>query len=664
MCGIAGIYRLTGPPTAEDALAVLRMLDAQRHRGPDDWGLLVPDALRADPALRTACAPRAGSAERVCGYRGRAGAPGAVLGVRRLAILDVSARGRMPMGSRDGARWVVHNGEVYNFRALRGELARAGAAFDSDSDTEAILHGAGAWGDGWPARLRGMFATGVLETAPGARLLLARDRLGIKPLYYHADAERLAFASEVQALGRSGAVAGEPDREAVVRYLQLGSVPAPRTAVRGVRALPAGHRLIAGPGGVDVAPYWRLPAGDGDHGAGAAGGRPGDAAAMVRARLEEAVALHLASDVPLGIFLSGGIDSSALVALASRLRERPVTTLSVGFAETAYSELPHARLVAERFGTDHREIVVGERDFHEALPGFFAALDQPTVDGVNTWMLSAAARRAGLTVALSGTGGDEVFLGYPHLARARGLGALCGALGALPAALRGPLASAGGRLGAACGHPGADRLAGLAAPTPENAYLAVRGLFGARAVADLLGLAPREVAALGPIWPGLGGWAGRTAAGTLVDLDFEHYLGDQLLRDTDVMGMAHSLEIRVPYLDHRLVEDVLALPLGARLGRGRPKPLLLDALGGDLPAAVWDREKMGFTLPFDRWLRSGAGMLRARTLEQPALEPRAVARTWNAFEEGRLHWSRVWALVVLAEWSARRGPGWRGSEAP
>ena len=628
------------------------MLDAQEHRGPDDWGLLVPDSLAGSPDLaRLADAP-ARAHVRTYAADGR---PGAVLGSRRLSILDLSPEGRMPMGDADGRLWVTHSGEIYNYRELRGDLGRAGMSFRSATDTEAILGGYAAWGDEVLPRLRGMFAFAVFEAAPRPRLFLARDRFGIKPVYYYRDRERLVFASEVRALLRSALVPEEPDPEALIRFLQWGSVPAPLTTVKDVLALPAGHCLRVDAGGSTLRRYWDLADAARRRTAAAPSVDRDEAAARTRALLEESVRLHLVSDVPRGVFLSGGIDSSALVALAGGVGDAPLTTLSIVFDEPGHSEAAYARLVALRCGTDHREVPIRARDFFEALPGYFRAMDEPTIDGVNTYLVSAAAKRAGLTVVLSGTGGDEVFLGYGHYRRGRSLSLVRRLLEACPAAPRRAVLRLSAAAGARMGRTGLDRLEYLATPSRVGMYLTVRGLFGPRQVQALVGISQAEMESYGPPLPEAGGAGSQPLPEALEGFEFTHYLQNQLLKDTDVMSMAHSVETRVPFLDHRLVEYVLGLPIGSRLAGGAPKPLLVRALGDALPPAVWRRPKMGFTFPFAPWLSERAAELRAVSLERTAaLDPKAVEGVWTGFMAGRLHWSRAWALVVLARFDAGR----------
>ena len=639
MCGIAGIFRIAGSVTADDVSGVLRMLEAQTHRGPDDWGLLVPSVVLREPEIR-ALLERLDPAH-VRTYPSDVSAPAIVLGSRRLSIIDRSTRGRMPMGTDDGGRWVALNGEIYNYRELRAEIGNT-TTFRSDTDSEVLLRGFDAWGDAVPERLRGMFAFALFETAPRPRLLLGRDRLGIKPLYTSADRVRVVFASEVSAVLRSGLVPAETNPEALRRFLELGSVPGPLTTVRDVHALPAGHIARVDASGLRVARYWDLGEAVARESAPLTRAHAVDS---TRALLDESVRLHLVADVPVGAFLSGGIDSAGIVALASPQLDRPLTTLTVTFDEAEASEARYARLVAERYGTDHREVHLDAGEVFSALPRVFAAMDQPTVDGVNTWCVSRAAREAGLPVVLSGVGADEVFWGYRHVREPATLAGACRLMASLPASGRRGLA----RLAAAAApmvRPGLDRAAYLESPTPDGVYLLVRGLFPPADVQALLGLSPDAVGTA-PFAPP-GGWGGGMRD-ALAGLDIRHYLGDQLLRDGDVMSMAHSVELRVPYLDHRLVEHVLSLPADFKLDGRRPKPLLLDALGGGIPHDVWNRPKMGFTFPMGRWMREREPELRAVCHEGKLLDRRAVDRVWDGFARGRHHWSRPWALYVLSQ---------------
>ena len=621
MCGIAGLFRLDAPATTGDALAVRRMLDAEATRGPDG-----SDLLRDGPA---------------------------VLGHRRLAIIDLSDAAREPLPNEDHSVWVTFNGEIYNFTELRAELIARGHRFRSRTDAEVVVHGYEAWGaPGLLRRLRGMFGFGLYDRRV-RRLVLARDGLGIKPLYYarsvHGDA--IVFASEVRALVASGVVASDGDPEALGGFLALGTVPAPRTMRRHVRCLMPGHYLEAAPGRLRVERYWALP--EEDEPAGDEGPMAADAVARALGeRLDDTVRRHLVSDVPLGVFLSGGVDSAALVALARRHQASALHTLTVAFAERSLDEGARARQVADLHGTEHHEVRMTSTDFRRGLGGFFEAMDQPTNDGVNTYFISQAARKTGLTVVLSGAGADEVFWGYRHYRWLAGQGGLAGLVPrvlAAPRSIRGALVGAASTLGRMRGREQWVRLGYLGeAVTPERVYLALRGFFPPNQIRRLLGLTSAELdGVLGEAFAHVPAGAASGPPAAFNRLETSRYLHDQLLRDTDVFSMAHSLEARVPYLDHTIVEYVARLPARLKLRPGVNKPLLVDAVGDPMVARLAARPKMGFSLPMRAWMEGHAGALGAMAQAANGLDRREVARLWSAFRAGRLHWSRAWALVVL-----------------
>jgi len=605
MCGIAGVVRLHGRILEQDRASVTLMLRAQAHRGPDGEDCF------AD--------------ERVC------------LGHRRLAIIDLSDNGREPMANEAGDVWVSFNGEIYNFAELRSELVASGHVFRSRTDTEVLVHGYEEWGlESLLERLRGMFAFALYDArrAGAAKLFLVRDRFGIKPLYYARRGDALWFASELTALVRSGAVAAELDDHALTSFLEYGSIPGPRTALRDTETLPAGHYVEVSGGRSSRRRYWRL------------GGASGDDSESIPDLLAKSVRAHLASDVPLGVFLSGGIDSATLVALASSTLSEPLKTLSVVFDDDGLNESAFARRVADRYRTDHREVFLDAEDFLETLPDIFDAMDSPTIDGVNTYFVSRAAKRAGLTVVLSGLGGDEVFLGYPHYKTLATFDPLVGLLARLPRRLRAVVAATAKAIARK------DKLGYLEVPTPANVYRVFRGLFSPRQIAELVD----GVEAGGPF--GVDEALTHqdeeeTLLQTTVRLEFEHYLQHQLLRDTDTMSMAHSIEARVPFLDHVLVEAVARRPFASKLSRRINKPLLVNALPEPLPREVWNRRKQGFTLPFKRFMLAHRDELRERARESNLFRADAVDAMWNELESGRSHWSRPWALVVFAAWNDR-----------
>ena len=611
MCGIAGIFRTGGDTTPADRRAVERMAAAETHRGPDDGGLF-QDA-------------------RV------------VLGHRRLSIIDLSPTGHQPMSNEDGAVWVTYNGEIYNYAELAAELP--GHRFVSRCDTEVLLHGYEEWGiEGLLRRLRGMFAFAIYD-GRGTRpfCLLARDRLGIKPLYYVARPDSIAFASEVKALVVSGLVPNRKNPTAMAGLLLLGSVPAPATGIQGVNCLLPGHYLVAGGGngtGVTTRKYWE-PGLDAETGS----------ASGLRDALADAVNRHLVGDVPVGVFLSGGVDSAALVALASRAKSS-LATLTVVFDEREFSEGAEARRIAQEFGTDHREVRVTSQDFMRELPNVLRVMDQPTNDGVNTYFVSRAARQAGLTVVLSGLGGDEVFGGYKHYRWLARHGNSIRRFSALPRFLRRTVLSTAVGYGRARGRENWMRLSSLADGVSDaGLYLALRGFFAPEQVRALLDVHSSEVRlAAGECLDALPSTAcSREAIATgpaFRRLEMRRYLHDQLLRDTDVFSMAHSIEVRVPYLDHIVVGQASGLSSLPARAAGN-KPLLTEAAGEPAVFEAARRSKRGFAFPFGKWMRSNSGELREMALAGGCLNRGAIGKLWNEFDRGRLHWSRAWMLAVI-----------------
>ncbi|MDR7603036.1 MAG: asparagine synthase (glutamine-hydrolyzing) [Armatimonadota bacterium] len=614
MCGIAGVVGL-----ADGNARVARMLAAMRHRGPDDEGIVQV-------------------------------APGLWLGNCRLAILDLTPAGRMPMEA-SGA-WITYNGEVYNFADLRTELERAGWRFRSRTDTEVVIAAWVAWGEAALRRLRGMFALALYD--PRRReLVLARDPLGEKPLYYAVGSGWFAFASEVRALLASGLVARRLDPRAVTVYLYNGFSVDPLTLVDGVRALLPGHYLRVGEDGRvrSVERFWLGPFAE----------SPGERVSpeSLHARFEEAVRIRLVADVPVGAFLSGGLDSTAVAGAMAR-SSPACRTFTVALPGSPLDESAWAREVAKRLGTAHSEVKVGA-DLQSWLEGALGALDQPSFDGVNTYLVARAVREAGLTVALSGLGGDELFGGYPFLRHAWWLARILAALGPAksPAQVLGRLAALSG--------PG-KLLAALEVREREllavTSYQATQVLFPARHLAqlqrdparDLVAGLPEEFVAF------LQEEVRRTSlADRLGHLALRIFCGQRTLRDTDAVSMAVSLEVRLPFLDRLLVEEAFALPGAVRL-RGIPdKPLEQHVVGPLLPPGYPRREKHGFTLPFAEWLRPG-GLLHefaASRLEDDRLARRAGLRPEQVREllgrADHVPWSRLWALVALLDWVARTG---------
>jgi asparagine synthase (glutamine-hydrolysing) len=614
------------------------MLAGMVHRGPDDEGILAK--------------------------------PGAVLGMRRLSIIDL-AGGHQPQYNEDGTVGIVFNGEIYNFSQLRSSLEARGHRFRTNSDTEVIVHAYEEWGERCLSHLRGMFAFALWDgrDASGrgeSRVLLARDRLGIKPLYYAASGAALLFASEVRALLAAGSVPRRLARESIEAFLLFGSVAEPMTLIHGVSSLPPGHALMVScrqPRESKPAAYWDLAQA-------AQALRKGDlprtlpeAAQAARPLLEDAVRSHLMADVPLGFFLSSGLDSTALVALASRERSG-LHTFTVVFPEQEFSEAAIARRTAERFATEHRELMVSAEQMLAQLPQAVGALDQPSMDGINTYFVSWAARQAGLKVALSGLGGDEVFGGYPTFRLTPRVAALAALARCLPEPLRRAMSEglvALGRNGRGSARTDALRKFGAIWSAPgslPHPYFFTRLLFTAQQLHHLL--SGRETGAPSP-WRA---WLEQAAAGArqlggdagVSSLEMRAYMLNVLLRDTDSMSMRHSLEVRVPLLDHPLVEFVTALPDRARRRPGLPKALLAEALGELVPPEVVEQPKRTFTFPWRRWLRGPLGLQVAMRLGgitpslAEVLDREEVHSVWRSFLMGRTGWARPWSLFVLNEW--------------
>lgn len=633
MCGISGAFTIGESSRVSVTGTVQAMTRAMNHRGPDDEGFF---------------------------FDSRVG-----LGARRLAIIDLSG-GKQPMTNEDGSIVVVYNGEIYNFQDLRRELVQLGHRFRTDSDTEVIVHAYEEWGRACVHRLRGMFAFAIYDRRT-TLLFLARDRLGIKPLYYYHHDGVFLFASEVRALLAGGLIPRRLNPVGLWEYLAYQSVPAPRTLIDGVQMLPPGHWLaLDARGAATSGRYWDLLESASSE---ALAASPDEARARVRKLLRESVALHLVSDVPVATFLSGGIDSSAVVGLMREVGEQRPRTFSVVFEERAYDEARYARQVAERFDTDHTEVLLKESDLLEQLSEALAAMDHPSGDAVNTYVVSKVVHGAGIKVALSGLGGDELFAGYPSFDR---LGRAAGWLrlwGRAPNAAR---RLAGNAVRAVC-KPSirTEKVAALMAsggttavafpllrevfsPSLRRLLLTERWCARAEGYPDPYAVLLHEAFATAP------------AAGTLSRISYAEartYMHDVLLRDTDQMSMANSLEVRVPLLDHVLVEYVTGLPDVHKQPNGTPKRLLVESLDGMLPGDIVRRPKQGFVLPFDRWMR---GALRSfcehrlgpqRLSNRGIFRPSTLRQLWQDFLSGRgsAPWSHLWLLVALEEWLERNG---------
>jgi asparagine synthase (glutamine-hydrolysing) len=619
MCGIAGFVEspASASPFAPDASRALvhRMCDVIRHRGPDDEGVWVED--------------------------------GVALGMRRLSIIDLST-GHQPIHNEDKTVWIVFNGEIYNYRELRRQLQTAGHQFYTSTDTEVIVHAYEQWGHDAITRLRGMFGLAIWNTRTRT-LLVARDRIGIKPMYYAEANGRLYFGSELKSLLQAPDLPRELDPAALDHYLSFLYTPRDGSIFKSVRKLPPGHLLTWQDGRVAIERYWQMPADE------TFAGTEADAVSQLRSVLTDAVRSHLISDVPLGAFLSGGIDSSLVVGLMSEVSGARVKTFSIGFDEPEFDELEPARVVAKHFGTEHHEFVV-KPDGVAILDRLVSHFDEPFADSsaIPTWYVSEMARRH-VTVVLSGDGGDELFGGYdryvPH-PRVVAFDRYS------PRALRRVAAIAAARLphGARgknfLRHVGRDE---------KGRYLDAIRFFGADEKPALL-TPELQRAVAGPdpetrLARHFERFAHLPWPSQMMRFDAETYLPEDVLTKVDRMSMAHSIESRVPLLDNEVIAFASALPAGLKIKDGRRKHVLKEVAKTLLPAAILNRRKQGFGVPLGTWFRGNLRELFADTLLSPAsiqrgyFQPAFVRKILEEHLSGRRdHTLRLWQLVVFEKW--------------
>lgn len=620
MCGIAGTFGLADPSV------IHRMTTCLAHRGPDDHAYFIDVE------------------------------EGVALGHRRLAIIDPSPRGRQPMADPQGRYRIIFNGEIYNFGALRAELESHGHVFSTGTDTEVLLAAYIRWGAGCLDRLRGMFAFAVWDSGriKGTRmaepsLFVARDRFGIKPLLYAYVDGVFCFASELRAILASGLVPRTVSRQSVWDYLSLGSVVQPRTILSHAAALPAGCWLRIIPGGSpQIQRYWDI----------AEAARPvaigeQESTRELRRLLDDAARAHMIADVPVGAFLSGGLDSTAVVGLMSQFVSHPIRTYSLGFEtrHQRYSELQWAKVAADRFGTDHTEVVITDDEVKGEYDRLIDAIDQPSLDGTNTYFVSRAAR-CGVTVSLSGIGGDELLAGYPQFR---------GFVRAERLAPRGLRINADIHALERFMPRRIARALEFVTASPMERYATVRRLMTERekerstSAAFRAGFEPMSLAA---------NYAEklRSELGTVAQVSYIEltgYMVDTLLRDVDAMSMAHSLEVRPVLLDHPLAEFAFGLPGELKISGTETKKIFRDAVRDLVPEEIGSRTKKGFALPLGEWL---AGSMRSRAVDAlESSEARAVfdrgflQEAKSAVATGRLTDSRLWAYVVLLDWMSRNG---------
>lgn len=618
MCGIAG---LVGSFSKAESLKKIKiMTDAVAHRGPDAEGIFVRDNI--------------------------------ALGHRRLSIIDLNENSNQPMSDCSDRYTIVFNGEIYNYREVKAKLYDYD--FKTNSDTEVLLAAFIQNGVACLNEINGMFAFAIWDAAEET-LFVARDRVGKKPFYYFHDGATFVFASEMRALLASGLVERKLDDAALNEYLQFYSVGAPHTLIKNIKVLPPGSCGMFRNNEFTQHKYWSYTTNlsnceDGDYTV---------VARRVKELLQAAVERRLISDVTLGAFLSGGIDSSAIVALMATISAQPIKTFSIGFAEKEYDESIYSTLIAQKYNTEHTHVELTAQDFMLSLPTALAAMDFPTIDGVNTFVVSQATKKAGCTVALSGLGGDELFAGYPIFTQYQQIKRLrhyyC-----LPRSIK----SIVGRVAAAAkrDHKAERReqLLALENTEFENLYPVFRRSFSSVESLKLMRGFSFNDASFAHVYSS----DELARINQMPDLsqvsvgELSSYTLNLLLRDADQMSMAHALEIRVPFLDYKLIEYVLGLPDKFKQPT-YPKKLLVDSLGNLLPSQIVHRKKMGFTFPWSEWLRgelkefclSKFADLRQRQL----FDVDALNQIMNGFfnYSPRVPWVKFWLLVILADWIER-----------
>jgi len=623
MCGINGILGLSDTSLAKQK--VQAMNTAMKHRGPDDDGLFAEGEI--------------------------------VLGHRRLSIIDLSSAGHQPMHSHDGRFKIVYNGELYNYKELRFELKRVVSGsgeqayfFQTNTDTEVIIAAYARWGEACVNHFNGMFAFAIWDDLK-KELFIARDRLGIKPLYYLYTNNVLAFSSEIRSLLASELIPKKLDENNLVDYLRYQIVHAPNTIVKGVKMLMPGHCIKAVNDKITLYNYWNITKNISN----ASDGKSyTEVCKDVNSLLTKAVERRLIADVPFGAFLSGGIDSSAIVGLMSKVSTEKVKTFSVTFDESEFSESKYAQLIAKKFNTDHHEIKLNPSDFLKELPNALNAMDHPSGDGPNTYIVSKATKEAGITMALSGLGGDELFAGYDVFKRSLELNKKAW-LNAVPRFMRG----AGGSL-LTKAKPGiaSEKIAELLKQESIN----LKSFYPlSRQVlmdTDLSGIINHKELAhnrVSEIIDEVTISSVKSKISQVSIAEISTYMQNVLLGDADQMSMALALEIRVPFVDYTLVEYVLGVPDKYK-NPTTPKKLLIDSLGDLLPSEIVNRPKMGFTFPWKEWMKGELKDFCFQKIislsKRNLFNEKGVLKLWSDFlsDNPKVTWSRIWYLVVLENW--------------
>ncbi len=591
MCRVAGIIH---PDHAAAALEKMtgEMCDLLIHGGPDDGGVV---SFKEDHLS---------------------------LGNRRLSLLDLTSAGHQPM--QYGGRYTItYNGELYNYNTIKQELKAAGMSFNNNTDTEVILAAFAKWNTKSFSLLNGMFAFALWDNETKT-IYIVRDTAGIKPLYYSTHTGGLTFASEIRAFAPVPYLQDAADNTAVYQ-LSYGFIPEPVTTLKYVKSLPKGcflsYNSISKKYNLESFSFFSFTEKITDK---------ATAIAETRTKIADAVTRQMIADAPVGVFLSGGIDSSLIALLADERKEKELHTLSIWFNETNYSEKRYQDIIAKQLRSRHHSILLTETDFHNNFPAFLDAMDMPGCDGFNTWFISKFAVAEGLKAVLSGIGADELYGGYPSFGRMKQALMIQKMPGVVLAAAK----STGVKKLSRTSYLKIDGMRGL--------YLFLRGHFTPSEIAAQTGAYEKDIWTIlneqpaSPVLSGIG--EGNTASW----LEFNYYMQDQLLRDADVMSMANSLEIRVPFLDNEVIQSAFSISEEIKFKNDNKKELLIKAFEDKLPKEIWQRKKMGFTFPFAQWLRNNEMLKQLESDKNPG-----TRKAYKDFMSGKLHWSRVMSLIIL-----------------
>ena len=546
-----------------------------------------------------------------------------VLGNRRLALIDLSPGGHMPMSYADNRYWITYNGELYNYPSIKAELSAAGYFFTSSSDTEVILAAFAAWGTNAFRRFNGMFAFALVDNKESV-IYLVRDASGIKPLYYAITKEGMAFASELRAFAPLPYLR-EKSTNWPVYLLAYGHLPEPITTLKEVKPLPKGtflrFSITDSKWDIETFAFNNYSEQQGDR---------EQATTAIRDSLQQAVQRHLLSDAPIGVFLSGGLDSSIIAILAGKYHQSTLKTLSIDFEEAKYSEKKYQDLVVQQLNCPNRQQVLSEKEFQENFPGIIKAMDLPGCDGINTWFISKYAKEAGLKAVLSGVGGDELFGGYPSFARINTMNKI----ESIPSVIL--------KAGRYSGSKRIRRLAYLSLGGAKGAYLFLRGQFVPSSIAQQLDASEKEVWEILEEQPELNNVRQLPPGNQASWIETNLYMQNQLLRDSDTMSMAHGIEIRVPFLDREFMSLAMGIKASIKYAGELPKQLLIDSFKNEIPEPVWNRPKMGFTFPFAEWLGKSEYVKDTMTRQG-----KKGTGNYDKFIAGQMHWSQLMSLLLL-----------------